>query len=166
MKNLKIHENQHFDNFRHAVERFAEMYGYDTAFSFRIKPHDKEIVRKSFNALRDDVRSLGSKLLALGAHGKHIAVIGKTTYEWVVSYYATLAIGSTLVPLDRDWSKEELAETAKRADVQYLIVDADIREKGEFIKEAIGLDTFYTLEPVAPSTLTSLAPTSSQLSLS
>ena len=156
MKNLKIHENQHFDNFRHAVERFAEMYGYDTAFSFRIKPHDKEIVRKSFNALRDDVRSLGSKLLALGAHGKHIAVIGKTTYEWVVSYYATLAIGSTLVPLDRDWSKEELAETAKRADVQYLIVDADIREKGEFIKEAIGLDTFYTLEPVGENTVGAL----------
>ena len=156
MKNLKIHETQYFDNFRHAVERFAEMYGEDTAFSFRIKPHDKEIVKKSFNDMRNDVRSLGSKLLALGAYNKHIAVIGKASYEWVVSYYATLSIGATLVPLDRDWGKEELAETAKRADISYVITDPDIKEKGEFIADALGLDTVYTLEPVGENSIGAL----------
>ena len=62
-------------------------------------------------------------------------LIGKSSYEWVTIYYATLSIGAILVPLDREWGKEELLETAKRADVSFLLCDNDIKEKAEFIAE-------------------------------
>ena len=147
MKNLKIHETLHFDNFRDAVERFAEMYGDKTAFSFRLKAHDKEIQKRSFNNMRDDVRALGSKLLELGAHNKHVAVIGKLSYEWVLLYYSVLSVGGVLVPLDRDWGATELAETAKRADIEFVFADEDIKEKGEEVRAALGADVLYSITP-------------------
>ena len=146
MKNLKIHEKVEFKNFRDAVERFAEMYGEDIAFSYRVKPHDKDIVKKGFNQLRNDVRALGSKFLELGMKDKHIALIGKLSYEWILVYYAALSTGATLVPLDRDWAAAELAETAKRADISFVITDSDIKDKGEEIKTAVGADVLYSTD--------------------
>ena len=143
MKNLKIHETVDFKDMREAVERFAEMYGEDTAFSFRRNAHDKDIVKKSYNAMRDDVRALATKMLSLGMGEKHIALIGKLTYEWITVYYATMAINAVLVPLDREWGAAELAETAKMADISFVFADADIKEKADAVKEAIGAETVY-----------------------
>ena len=130
-----LHETRQFENVRELVEWAAETYGDKGAYSFRENPHDNEIHRKSFNNLRDDVRALASELAAMGCSGKHCVLIGKTSYDWVKVYFATLSIGAVLVPLDRDWGKEELLETAKRADVSYLFCDSDIAEKGAYIAE-------------------------------
>ncbi len=156
MKNIKIHEKIDFKDMRDAVERFAEMYGDSTAFSYRVKPHDKEIMKKSFNELRDDVRALGSKLIAMGARDRHIVLIGKLSYEWIVVYYATLASGAVLVPLDKDWGAEELAETAKRAEASFVITDSDIKEKGEAVRAAIGADVLYSVDGGAENSVASL----------
>ena len=143
MKNLKIHETVDFKDMRDAVERFAEMYGDDTAFSFRRNAHDKDVVKKSYIAMRDDVRALAMRMLELGMGEKHIALIGKLTYEWITVYYATMAINAVLVPLDREWGGAELAETAKMADISFVFADADIKEKADEVKEAIGAETVY-----------------------
>ena len=145
MKNLKIHETVEFDNIRVAVDRFAEMYGDDTSFSFRRSAHDKDIVKKSFIDLRDDVRALGTKMLELGAGGKHVALIGKLSYEWILVYYATMAIGSVLVPLDKEWGAPDLADTAKIADISFVFADDDIAEKAETVREAVGAECVYTV---------------------
>ena len=52
------------------------MYPEKVAYSFRKNPHDKEIIKKNFVELRDDIRALGSALIEKGAAGKHCAVIG------------------------------------------------------------------------------------------
>ena len=153
MKNLKIHDKVEFKDIRDAVESFAEMYGDDTAFSFRLKPHDKDIVKKSYNDLRADVRALGSKFVELGIPNKHVALIGKLSYEWVLVYYATMAVGGVLVPLDKDWGASELCETAKRADISFVFADGEIKEKGESVREAVGAETLYVNEPVGENTV-------------
>ena len=140
---LRIHEKCEFTDIRDAVERFAEMYGDDTAFSFKRNAHDKEVVKRSFINLRDDVRALGSALIELGVPGKHLAIIGKLTYEWILVYYATLAVGGVLVPLDREWTAADLADTAQRADIKFVVCDPDIREKCEEVRAAIGVETLY-----------------------
>ena len=53
--------------------------------------------------MREDVRALASKMIEMGCQDKHIALIGKLSYEWVLVYFATLSIGAVIVPLDRDW---------------------------------------------------------------
>ena len=126
-----------FKNIRDIVERSAEAFGGKTAFSYRKKPSDKEKIRVSYTEFRDSVRALATEMLSLGMQGKHVVSVGKMSYDFILTYYATLLIGAVLVPLDKDWSAEDLADTAKNADIDYLFIDTDIAVKGEAIKAAL-----------------------------
>ena len=65
--------------------------------------------------------------------GKHCALIGRLSYEWVCSYIALQMIGAVVVPLDKEWTAEELSATISFAECQYLICDADLDEKSSLI---------------------------------
>ncbi len=133
MRNDILHKKHTFANIRELVEWSAETHGEKPAFSFRPNPHKDETVTRSFIALRDDVRALASEMLSMGCHGKHCALIGKFSYEWAIVYFAALSIGAVLVPLDRDWAAEDLADTVKKADAAFLFADEDIAEKAAVI---------------------------------
>jgi len=134
-----LHEKQNFKDMRDLVERAAEMYPTNVAYSFRRKPHDKEIVKVTFPALRDDIRAIASELISRGVKGKHCAVIGKFSYSWVRMYFSLLSIGAVIVPLDRDWLAADLAETVAKADAEFLFIDGDLKEKAEVINAATGI---------------------------
>ena len=138
-KDLPLREKIEFPNIKEMIRECAKMYGDRIAYSYRIKPHDEKAVTKTYIELKDDVTALATELIARGYQGKHIALIGKLSYTWVLVYYATLSIGSVLIPLDRDWQAADLADTVKKADTDLLIVDADIKEKGNEICETIDL---------------------------
>ena len=138
-KKHALHEKREFENVRALIEWVGDFYAERTAYSFRTNPHDKEVTKVSFKQFRDDVRALATELYSMGCAGKNCVLIGKSSYEWVTVYYATLSIGAVLVPLDREWGKEELLETAKRADISYLLCDKDIEEKAKFIAEGVEL---------------------------
>ena len=134
-----LHERKDFENVRHLIEWAGETYGEKAAYSFRRNPKD-EITTVSFTQLRDDVRALGSYMLANGFAGKHCSIIAKCCYEWVVAYFATLSIGGVLAPLDRDWAKEDLADTVAKADAKFLICEEELAEKAEYIAEKVQLE--------------------------
>ena len=140
MNKDQLHERKDFKDVRELVEWAAAQYGEKTAYSFKPDPHKTGVISASFEELRDDVRALGSELLAMGCAGKHCIVIGKFSYDWVRMYFAILSIGAVLVPLDRDWLREDLADTVAKADANFLFCDEDIAEKGDYIAEQVKLD--------------------------
>ena len=141
-----IHEKKEYLNIREVIEDIGEIYSGRIAYSYRIKPNDKEIQKKTYDQLRDDVRALATELIARGVHGKHVALVGKLSYHWILVYYATLACGGVLVPLDKDWLAQDLADTGAKAEVSFVICDGDIIEKGRAIAEAAGAAEPITLE--------------------
>ena len=141
MNSEQLRPKREFKSIRHIVEYAAKTYGNSTAFSYRLKPTDKEKVSVSYLEFRDDVRALASEMLSRDMNGKHIVVVGKMSYDFVVTYYATLLIGAVLVPLDRDWNSADLASTAKNADIDYLFCDADLSDKSECIQRICNLQT-------------------------
>ena len=145
MKKIKLHEVVEFNDIRHMIESIREMHGTKPAFSYKLRAHDKEKITKSYIDLTDDIRGLASKLIALGITGKHVAVIGKLSYEWILLYFSVMAAGGVFVPLDRDWSAKELADVVVRADVEYVFCDADIKEKGVEIAAAINDAPLYVI---------------------
>ena len=130
---------------RNLVEFAADTYKDQIAYSFRKKASDKEKIEVSFTKVRDDVRALATEFLSRGYQGKHCAVIGKNSYEWYLCYLALLSADVVIVPLDRDWLANDLAETVKKADCEILICDADIAEKTAVIAEKCGIGDVYTL---------------------
>ena len=147
MKDKILHPRKEHENIRDLIEDVAVLYGNKTAFSYRIKPSDKESVGKSYVELRDDVRALSTEIISRGLAGKHIALIGKLSYDWVVVYYSVLATGSVLVPLDRDWGAPELADTVTKADVAWIFGETDIKDKCAEVASIAGLE--------APTVITS-----------
>lgn len=141
MNNEQLHPKRNFRSIRHIVEYAAKTYGNKTAFSYRLKPLDQEKVSVSYIEFRDDVRALASEMLSRGMEGKHVVVVGKMSYDFALTYYATLLIGAVLVPLDRDWNSDDLASTAKSADIDYLFCDEDVAEKGREIARHCALQT-------------------------
>ncbi|MBQ8310153.1 MAG: AMP-binding protein [Clostridia bacterium] len=139
MKNQMLHERKDFTNVRELVEWAADTYGESTAFSYRLNPHKPETAAVNYIQLRDDVRALASEMLAMGCAGKHCALIGKASYEWAVTYYASQSIGAVLVPLDREWQANDLADTVEKADASFLFCDGDIAEKAEVISAHVKL---------------------------
>ncbi|MBR2612052.1 MAG: AMP-binding protein [Clostridia bacterium] len=142
----RIHERIHYDHFRHMVEDIGDRYQGRGAYAFRKNPRDKEIIKKSYEALRDDIRGLTTAFITNEFAGKHIILIGKYSYGWVLTYYASMCSNSVLIPLDKDWSAEDLTATVERADGQILICDKEIWEKGQKIAEALSLPLYSTDE--------------------
>lgn len=140
-----IHEKVEFKTMRELVETIGDKFADKPSFTYRVKPRDPQPIKKSYAELRSDVRAFATELLSRGLGGKHIAVIGKLSYAWVVSYFATLSAGCVLVPLDRDWTAEDLATTVKKAEASFVLVDTDITGKADTIIEAAGLQEYSTL---------------------
>ena len=136
MRNELLHKKNEYENVRHLVEWAAETYGENTAFSYKPQQNKPEVVKVNYLAFRDDVRGLASELLSRGYANKQCVVVAKLSYEYIVTYYAVLSIGATLVPLDREWTEKDLGDTAFRADAHLLIADCDIKEKAAYIKDA------------------------------
>ena len=141
-----IHEKKIYLNVREVIEDIGDIYNDKIAFSYRIKPSDKEIITKTYTQLRDDVRALASEFIARGMAGKHIALVGKLSYHWILVYYATLATGSVLVPLDKEWLENDLAETGAKAEANYVFCDGDVIAKGRAISERAGAEEPIALE--------------------
>lgn len=140
MNKDQLHERKDFKSVRELVEWAAAEYSERTAYSYRIDPHKAEISTATFAELCDDVHALGTQLLEMGCAGKHCVVLGKFSYDWVRLYFAILSIGAVIVPLDKDWQPEDLADTAAKADAGFLFCDEDIAEKGDYIAEKVKLE--------------------------
>ena len=139
MKVKAYRPKKEFANIREMVEEIGEMYQGRVAYRYRVKPHDKEVVKVTYDLMRDHVRALATEIIARGYAGKKICVIGKHTYNLIQTYYATMATGSVWVPLDRDWAKEDLLETVRSGECDILMCDSDIAEKGQFITSELGM---------------------------
>ncbi len=141
MAEKRIRERYHYENVREMIEDVGVRFKDHGAYAFRINPRDKEdqIVRKTYEQLRDEVRALSTAFIKAGYAGKHITLIGKLSYNWVLVYYATLCTGSVLIPLDKDWTAPELSATVSKADTDVLICDKEIMDKGEQIATEVGI---------------------------
>ena len=75
-----------------------EAYGADDAI--RWKKSKNEIESRTYSELKNDTDSFANAIEKLGKKGQHIAVIGPSSYEWIVSYLAITESGSVAVPID------------------------------------------------------------------
>ena len=86
-------------NFKDMLYRSSDIYRSRTAF--KRKDKDGKIFSTTYAEFKNDVVYLGTSLIEKGFLNKRIAVIGKNSYEWSVSYLAASIVG-IVVPLDKE----------------------------------------------------------------
>lgn len=114
---------------RELLVKSEAAYGSSDAFRYKVKDNDADgkktvsIESKTYTELKNDTERFSAALASLGEQKSHIAVLGTTSYAWVVSYLGTVNSGSVAIPLDAQLPTEELCELLDRADVTTLVFD-------------------------------------------
>ncbi|MBP3488740.1 MAG: AMP-binding protein [Roseburia sp.] len=127
---------------RSLLVKAEETYGAQDAFRYKEKKVDEKgekkpvIEGKTYTELKQDSERFSAALEQLGETKSHIAVLGATSYEWVVSYFGIVNGGSVAVPLDTQLSTEALCELLNRADVTTLVFDEGKAQVAAAAKEA------------------------------
>ena len=93
---------------------------YKTAF--KLKEANGEIVNKTYLDFRKDVEAFGTKLIEMGLKDKRIAIIGRNSYSWAVSYLAAVIIG-IVVPIDKEVTIKDIKEFIKISKANAFISD-------------------------------------------
>lgn len=139
-------KNIEYTSVRELITLNATNHPDTVVFSYRNKPSDAEVIEITLSQLLCDVKALGTELLSLELKDKHCAVIGKLSYNWIRIYLSLLSIGAVVVPLDRDWTAEELASTVGFADCEYVFYDSDLEKKVNVIEETSSLRGIICLD--------------------
>lgn len=148
-------------NFREMLDYCAKEYKDITAFILKHKMGKDQVKYEyiTFEAFRNQVRAVGTAMLQNGLRGKTIAVVGNNSYNWLVSYFATLGGIGTCVPLDKGLPFEELASSLERSYSDVLIFDKahkglveQLKETGTCVKEFICMDELEGFTSIADLT--------------
>ena len=103
------------DILENSVEKFADI----KAVKWLQK---KEIFERSYKELMENVVAVRKGLLAEGFQGKHIALIGNSSVEWIESYLGIITGSTVAVPLDAGLPGEDLIDLINRSDSEGLFL--------------------------------------------
>ncbi len=101
----KYHKTEEVTNFKDMLYRSANIYKSRTAF--RLKNLDGSIYSLKYEEFKNDVVYLGTYLINKGFSGKKIAIVGKNSYKWCVSYLASSIVG-IVVPIDKELHTDDI----------------------------------------------------------
>ena len=90
-------------NIRELVTEAGKDYAERIAYRYI---ENKEMIEKTYAEVKADTDAFGRMLEKLGMVGKHVAVIGPTSYEYLVTYFGAASSGSVIVPIDRELPNE------------------------------------------------------------
>ena len=126
----KYHKCEEVTNFKDMLYRSGDIYHSRTAF--KLKNESGEIYSVTYNDFKEDVINLGTYLITLGFLGKRIAVIGKNSYHWAVSYLAASIVG-VVVPLDKELHADDVINFINVSDSSCIL--GDMKNLNEIIQK-------------------------------
>lgn len=120
MKKYPLNKVQYYSRFRDMIESLGEKYGDAPAISWFTRKQEE--VGVSYAQMRDDVRNLQEALVSLGLAGKHIAIVGENSYEWILVYFAANYCGSVAVCIDIEQPDETIMQMLTMADTDAVFM--------------------------------------------
>ena len=149
-KNYPIYKTTFIDDMRSLVEEAAQNFPDNIALSYKENYSDKQVQKVTFTQWRDDVRHLGTALIADGFREEKIAIVGENSYGWCCSFFAVMAIGSVTVPVDKELPVEDIDGIITTTSCKAVIFGKSAEPKIRELIQKGGLKTVQTLISVAP----------------
>lgn len=128
---------------KHAVTDIKDMLNYsadnygDLPLFMQKNKANEPFRSVTYSQVRDDVNALGTAMMSLGLHDRHIGLIGRNSVEWGESYLAITGGVGVVVPLDRELNESELHQLTIKGELEAVItVNNNYYEKFKNIKTA------------------------------
>ena len=115
------------------IDIIEKAYGNRVAYRYLV---DDQIEDKTFAQLSHDVKAVASWLIKEGYRGKHIAVIGSTSYPWISTFLGILCSANVVVPVDKMLSTKEMLNILEMGDVDIVFVSEEFAHLSEPIKQS------------------------------
>ena len=96
----------------------------------------KDISAKTFEEFKNDTLRVVNYIASVTEGKVHAAVIGPTSYAYLVSFFGTVSGGNVIVPLDAQLPCPDLCDHLQRADVSVFFYDSKYKPMLEAIKAA------------------------------
>ena len=93
---------------------------YSERIAYKIKEKEGKYKEITHKQVRETIDSLGTALIDMGLKNKRIAVIGKNSYEWEISYLSIVCGTGIVVPLDKSLPENELKSLIERSEVEAI----------------------------------------------
>ena len=149
-KNYPIYQTTFIDDMRSLVEEAAQNFPDSIAISYKNKPSDKEVQKVTFTQWREDVRNLGTALIANGLREQNIAIVGENSYGWCCSFFGVMAIGSVTVPVDKELPTDDINGIITTTGCKAVIFGKTAEEKIKAILAEGGLSSAELLISIEP----------------
>ena len=122
MKNYPLYNVTYYTRVRDMIEGWAEDFGDRPAISWFTRKQEEYGV--TFAQLRDDVRALQEVLIQKGLAGKHIAIVGENSYEWLLVFFAANYCGAVAVCIDIEQPDETIMQMLTMAEVDAVFLSS------------------------------------------
>ena len=123
---------QGINTVRDLIDNSAKLYG-DKPFIKYLNGDD--IVEKSFITLRENSLALCRYIRSICPDKMHIAIIGKTSYEYITALTGILVSGNVFLPFAPNTSAEEAVMLFEDGDVDALFYESEYEETARQIKD-------------------------------
>ncbi len=122
MKKYPLYNVNYYKRYRDYIEGLAQQYKDKPAISWYTRKQEEHGV--SYRQLRDDVRYLQEMMVQRGLAGKHIAIVGENSYEWLVTFFAATYCGAVAVCIDIEQPNETILQMLAMADVDTIFLSS------------------------------------------
>lgn len=115
------------------VKEIAKVYGDRDAYKYIV---EDTVVSKTFNDFQKDIDAIASWFVKKGIIGKHIAIIGSSSYHWVATFLGIACSANVVIPIDKMLSQEEMLNLLVMGDADIVFLSEEFEPMMRTIEEA------------------------------
>jgi long-chain acyl-CoA synthetase len=141
---MKLYDVNEFENIKEMLETRAVTH--KDKIAFYQKNENKEFDEITYEQLKKDVDALGTALLHMGLKDKKIAIIGKNSYEWAISYIAIMCGVGVVVPLDKQLADNEIKNCLQRIDIDTIIHGKEFEDRLKGMETDTKIKNYISME--------------------
>lgn len=86
---------------------------------------DKEKVSKTFGKTICDILALSESLIKEELLDKNFLIVGKNSYEWLVSWTAIIGYVGVVIPIDNAWTPSNIKNILNKIDISCIMYSKD-----------------------------------------
>ena len=122
IKHYPLNPIDYYSTFRDFTEGIQEKFREKKAISWFTRKQEEKSV--TYGVLCHQAACLRAALSEMGLQGKHIAIVGENSYEWLLVYLAVVSCGSVAVCIDTEQAEETIHQMLEMADAEAAFVSA------------------------------------------
>lgn len=123
----KLYEVREASDLKDIITQSTSLFAEETAYL--VKNHRiGKFVPITYGKVKQDLDGFGTKLIDMGLKGKKIAVIGESSYYWILTYFTTVAGVGVIVPLDKNLPQEELLGLIERSGASAIVYSDKVKK--------------------------------------